>query len=61
MDDKSIMPYGIYKGEAMGDIPPHYLLWLYENNKCSGEVRDYIIENLDVIKMQIKNRKKGIR
>jgi len=35
---------------------------LYENNKCSGDVKNYIIENLDVIKSQIAfSKKKGKR
>ena len=61
MNDKSKMPYGKYQGEQMEDVPAEYLLWLYENNKCSGDVKSYIKENLKVIKMQISNEKKGIK
>lgn len=57
MDDNSIMPYGKYKGEKMINVPADYLLWLYENNKCSGEVRHYIEENMDVISVEIKRNK----
>jgi len=60
MDDNSIMPYGKYKGKKMANVPPEYLLWLYENDKCQNYVKNYIIENLDVIKQQIAyNKKKG--
>lgn len=57
MDDNSIMPYGKYKGEKMINVPSDYLLWLYENNKCSDEVRHYIEENMDVISVEIKRNK----
>lgn len=42
MDDESIMPYGKHKGEQMIDVPDDYLIWLYKNDKCSGQVRAYI-------------------
>ncbi len=61
MTDETPMPYGKYKGKQMADVPADYLLWLYENNKCTGGIRAYIIENLEVIKNQINyaNKKKG--
>ncbi|MCK9220240.1 MAG: DUF3820 family protein [Bacteroidales bacterium] len=62
MTDESIMPYGIHKGKEMADVPLEYLLWLYENQKCFGEVKKYIQENIDVIKGQIAYaKKKGAR
>lgn len=50
MDDYSIMPFGKYKGAQLINVPDQYLLWLYENGKCFGELKDYIIANLDSIK-----------
>jgi len=64
MNDESIMPFGKYRGEKMANIPPDYLLWLYDNSKCYGEVRKYIADNLDVLLAEIKLKKKlkgGIR
>ncbi len=55
LNDKSPMPYGIHKGTPMIDVPAGYLLWLLENNKCSGEVKEYIEDNLDALKLEIKN------
>lgn len=49
MTDESLMPYGIHKDKKIANVPASYLIWLYENNKCSGEVREYIKENLDVL------------
>jgi uncharacterized protein (DUF3820 family) len=58
MDDNSRMPYGKHKGETMGSIPPQDLLWLYENNRCNQEVKQYIEDNLETIKLQIKQNQK---
>ncbi len=61
LSDSDLMPYGKYKDTPMGEVPADYLLWLYENNKVNGHVARYIEENLDTLKMQIANSKKGIR
>ena len=44
------MPFGKYKGQELSEVPDSYLLWLYENGKCFGELRRYIEDNLDAIK-----------
>lgn len=54
LDDDSIMPWGKFKGTKMGNVPAEYLLWLYENDKCDEPVREYIEDNLDVIRIEIK-------
>jgi len=54
LTDQSPMPFGMHKGTCMADVPAKYLIWLYENNKCSGTVRAYIEENMDVLKQEIK-------
>ena len=59
MNDESIMPFGKYKGEKMANIPPDYLLWLYDNGKCYGEVLQYIKENLDVLSAEIRLKQKS--
>lgn len=58
MNDKSLMPFGVHKGKEMANVPASYLLWLYENNKCGGEVKAYIVDNLEVIKQEIKRSSK---
>jgi len=58
MTDESIMPFGKYKGDKMANIPPSYLLWLYENDKCYGDVKSYIRDNLDVLKAEINYQSK---
>jgi len=58
MNDLSLMPFGKYKGQEMINVPSNYLLFLYENNKCYGELKSYIEDNMDVIKSDIKNKKR---
>ena len=58
MNDESIMPFGKHKGKKMADVPGDYLIWIYENDKCTGAVKNYIEDNLEVIKVEIKRSKK---
>jgi uncharacterized protein (DUF3820 family) len=58
LTDESKMPWGKHEGEKMANVPPDYLLWLYENKKCYGDVKDYIKDNLDAIKFDIEFDKK---
>jgi len=53
LTDDSRMPYGQYKGDKMINVPASYLIWLYDNNKCSGNVREYIKDNYDVLYAEI--------
>ena len=55
LTDQSPMPYGKHKGTAMANVPSQYLLWLYENQKCTPEVREYVTDNLDALRMEIDN------
>lgn len=59
MNDNSEIPFGIHKGKKLANVPPDYLIWLYENNKCYGELRAYIKENLDVLKDEIAYKNKS--
>lgn len=54
MTDKSIMTFGVHKGKTLANVPANYLLWLYENNKCYGELKAYIKDNLDVLKTELR-------
>jgi len=61
LTDESPMPWGMHEGKPLGEVPPDYLLWLYENNKVNGHLKRYIADNLEVIKGQIANGAKGIK
>lgn len=53
MTDSSLMPFGRYKGQKLANVPPDYLIWLYDNNKCNGELKQYIFDNLEVLQAEI--------
>lgn len=53
------MPFGKYRGEKMANVPPEYLLWIFENNKCTPDVAKYIAENLEVLKSEINYKNKS--
>ena len=55
MEDTDLMPYGVHKGKEMQDVPASYLIWLFENNKCSGDVKKYIEDNLEVLRKEVKS------
>ncbi len=54
--DESKMPWGKHKGEMMINVPAQYLLWLYDNNKCSLEIREYINKNMEVLLKEARQR-----
>jgi uncharacterized protein (DUF3820 family) len=59
MTDNSIMPYGKHKGQKMANVPPDYLIWIFENSRCTPELAKYIADNLDVIKAEIAIKNKS--
>ena len=60
LTDDSPMPWGKYKGEKMANVPAAYLLWLYDSNQCSKDVKVYIKENYDVLEAEIAAEKHRI-
>jgi uncharacterized protein (DUF3820 family) len=57
LTDESIMPWGIHKGKKLANVPAAYLLYLYDEKKVIwGEVFNYIKDNLDVLKAQVKQK-----
>lgn len=54
LNDNSPMPWGKHKGTKMANVPAHYLIWAYEQNKCCQKVRQYVRENWDELKSELK-------
>jgi uncharacterized protein (DUF3820 family) len=54
LNDKSPMPFGKYANVEMANVPADYLLWLYKNGKGGADVTEYIEDNLEVLKQEIK-------
>lgn len=50
------MPWGKYQGVQMANVPATYLIWLYENGKCDPQVKAYVDDNLEVLKLEVKQR-----
>lgn len=57
MTDTTIMPFGKYKGEALVNMPAEYLLWLLDNGKCVGALRQYIVDNKDGLHSELRKNK----
>lgn len=53
--DDTIMQEGLHAGEKLANIPADYLLYLYEKKKCNNELMQYIEENLEVLKQEMKS------
>lgn len=62
LKDESIMPIGKYKGRQMTDVPASYLLVLLDERlvRKDSDVGNYIIRNLETLRLQAKNESKGI-
>lgn len=59
LTDESPMPYGKHQGTKMGNLSPEYLLWLWDNDRCSESVKAYIKENKSFLEMEVKHNKKN--
>jgi len=53
LKDTDPMPNGKYKGVEMANVPASYLLWCYDNNKCSPHVKRYVQDNKEVLIKEI--------
>jgi hypothetical protein len=59
--DKTILDWGKYKGVALANIPADYLLFLYfdlEDGLKHIPLKNYIEDNIDVLKAQSTKYKK---
>lgn len=52
LTDDSLMPWGKYKNLPMFKVPADYLLFMYDQNKCSKDVKDYIEDSFDILKKE---------
>lgn len=55
--DNTPMPFGKYKGQALANVPAEYLMYLYDNNKVIGHLKNYIEDNKDVLAIELKTNK----
>jgi len=51
--DDTLMPFGKkYKGTPMIEVPASYLLWFYENVEGWDNLKDYVTENMEVLRQE---------
>lgn len=56
MDDNSLMTFGKYKGVKIANVPASYLIYIYENGRLYGDLKEYIEDNLEVLKEEVKRQ-----
>ena len=53
--DKTLMPFGQYKGTALANVPAKYLLWcLSDLSNLSPPLKAYIEKNEEVLEAEAK-------
>ena len=55
INENTPMAFGIYRGIKLKDVPSHYLIYIYENNK-SGRYTDYIESKIEALKADEKEK-----
>lgn len=66
-DDSLMRGKGVHAGKRMGDVPADYLIWCYNEGKCSKSVKAYVTDNLDrgrklrdeLLKIQARKQSEG--
>jgi uncharacterized protein (DUF3820 family) len=56
--DESPMPFGEFKGTKLANVPASRLLWYWDQPWLRGPLKDYIKENFQSLKQEIKNDKR---
>lgn len=46
LSDSDLMPYGKHEGKTMKNVPVPYLVWMYNNGKCSEIVKEFIVRRI---------------
>ena len=52
------MPFGIHKGKPMKDVPAEYLLFIFNNSRCTVDVALYVNRNLEALEGIVENKSK---
>ena len=56
-NDSSLMPFGKYEGIELEKVPASYLLWLYDKGLNHQDLKEYIEDNMEVLKKEINEKK----
>jgi uncharacterized protein (DUF3820 family) len=52
--DQTLMPFGMHKGKALGNVPADYLLFLYRKALNNEPLRRYIEDHLEILEAEEK-------
>jgi hypothetical protein len=55
---ESAIGFGAYIGTKLKDLPPGYLLFLYEKKKLFGAIKDYVEQNKVALEAEKKRAMK---
>lgn len=61
LTDNSLMPFGQHKGVKLANVPPGYLLYIFENFKLHDNLKAYIKKNKDVLEAEVKRANQQMR
>lgn len=51
---RSLMLFGKYQGYEIKDVPPGYLLWIYDNLSLRDDLKEYIEKRRDSLEAEKK-------
>lgn len=55
--DETIMPFGKHKGLPLKNIPASYFIFLFDGDKCYGDLKKWISENIADLRLKDKEHK----
>ena len=55
------MPFGAHKGVKLANVPPGYLLYIYDNFQLHDNLKAYIKKNKDVLEAEVKRANQQMR
>jgi uncharacterized protein (DUF3820 family) len=64
LKDTDLMPFGKYKGTAMANVPPSYLLWAFNKwtkTPTTEAILGYIKDNLVGIKQEAQKEENKLK
>ena len=58
---RSLMLFGKYQGYELKDVPPGYLLWIYDNLALRDDLKEYIDRRRDSLEAEKKRIERNER
>jgi hypothetical protein len=61
LDDKSLMPFGAFKGHKLANVPAWYLLKIRDEMTLFDNLKKYIDDNKDALQAEKKRAERQMR